>query len=79
MIIILWQGLDVLDRSSELLYSEDLHKISKGHCQERHFFLFDHQMVYCKKVRLQYTVPDFIKFRFNDQGYSLRDDSQLYF
>ena len=55
----------MLDRSSELLYSGELHKISKGHSQERHFFLFDHQMVYCKKVSLQYTctVPDFIKLQ----------------
>ena len=33
-----------------MIHSESLHKISKGHSQERHFFLFDHQIVYCKKV-----------------------------
>lgn len=44
------QGEDILGKSSELIHSGDLVKISKGHAQERHFFLFDHQMVYCKKV-----------------------------
>ena len=45
------QGEDILEKSSELIHSGELVKISKGHAQERHFFLFDHQLVYCKKVR----------------------------
>lgn len=44
------QGPDILERSTELIHSGELHKISKGHSQERHFFLFDRQLVYCKKV-----------------------------
>ena len=39
-----------MDTSSEEIFSGDLHKISKGHSQERHFILFDHQLVYCKRV-----------------------------
>ena len=45
------QGEDVLEHSTDMLHSGELHKISKGRSQERHFFLFDHQLVYCKKVR----------------------------
>lgn len=44
-----WEGEDILEKSSELIHSGELVKISKGHAQERHFFLFDHQLVYCKK------------------------------
>ena len=44
------QGDDILEMSTEMVHSGELHKISKGHSQERHFFLFDHQLVYCKKV-----------------------------
>ena len=33
-----------------MIHSSELHKISKGHSQERHFFLFDNQLIYCKKV-----------------------------
>ena len=40
----------MLSRSTLLIHSGELHKISRGHSQERIFFLFDHQMVYCKKV-----------------------------
>ena len=40
----------MIERSTEFIHSGELHKISKGHSQERHFFLFDHQLVYCKKV-----------------------------
>ena len=46
------QGEDILETSTELIYSGELHKISKGHSQERHFFLFDHQIIYCKKVHV---------------------------
>lgn len=47
------QGEDILSRSSDLIYSGELTKISPPHAksQQRMFFLFNHQMVYCKKVR----------------------------
>ena len=45
------QGDSILESSTEMVHSGELHKISKGHSQERHFFLFDHQLIYCKKVR----------------------------
>jgi hypothetical protein len=44
-----WEGEDIMKKSSELIHSGEIIKISKGHAQERHFFLFDHQLVYCKK------------------------------
>ncbi len=50
--VMLFQGEDILATSSQMLRCGELHKISKGHSQERHFFLFDHQLIYCKKVRL---------------------------
>ncbi len=47
-----YQGPDILETSTEMIHNGELHKISKGHSQERHFFLFDHQLIYCKKVYL---------------------------
>lgn len=46
------QGEDVLVRSSELIYSGELTKVShpQAKSQQRMFFLFDHQLVCCKKV-----------------------------
>ena len=45
------QGSDLSDLSSELIFSGDMSKVSSsGWHQERSFFLFDHQLVYCKKV-----------------------------
>ena len=45
------KGEDVLQRSSELIHSGDVIKTSKGGSQDRVMFLFDHQLVYCKKVK----------------------------
>ncbi|KAL5004392.1 hypothetical protein ScPMuIL_017848 [Solemya velum] len=49
-----WEGCDLLDASSELIYSNEANKInSSGWSQERYFFLFDHQLIYCKKDLLK--------------------------
>ena len=44
------KGGDVLERSSELIHSGDVIKTSNGSSQSCSMFLFDHQLVYCKKV-----------------------------
>ncbi|XP_044147334.1 rho guanine nucleotide exchange factor 4 isoform X4 [Bufo gargarizans] len=53
-----WEGEDILTRSSELIYSGELTKFSqlqsKG--QQRIVFLFDHQLVYCKKDILRRDI-----------------------
>lgn len=43
------QGEDVLARSSELIHSGELTRVVRGKTQQRSFFLFDHQLVFCKK------------------------------
>lgn len=49
-----WQGPDLLEDSSELIYAGEMNKVnSAGWSQERNFFLFDHQLVYCKKDLLK--------------------------
>lgn len=46
----LLQGSNVLERSSELIHSGELTRIVRqGKMQQRSFFLFDHQLIYCKK------------------------------
>jgi len=55
-----WEGEDLVAKSSELIYSGDLTKVnSSGWSQERRFFLFDHQLVYCKKDLLWRDVMIF--------------------
>nr|XP_033802743.1 rho guanine nucleotide exchange factor 9 isoform X1 [Geotrypetes seraphini]XP_033802744.1 rho guanine nucleotide exchange factor 9 isoform X1 [Geotrypetes seraphini] len=46
-----WEGDDILDRSSELIYTGEMSWIYQpyGRNQQRVFFLFDHQFVLCKK------------------------------
>ncbi|XP_072285415.1 uncharacterized protein [Pyxicephalus adspersus] len=46
-----WEGEDILDRSSELIYTGEMQWIYQpyGRQQQRVFFLFDHQLVLCKK------------------------------
>lgn len=54
MSIVGWEGLDILDRSSELIHSGELTRLTKqGRSQQRTFFLFDHQLVSCKKDLLR--------------------------
>ncbi|KAM6900549.1 spermatogenesis-associated protein 13 [Xenentodon cancila] len=48
--ILHWEGPDVLERSSELIHSGELTLVVRqGKMQQRSVFLFDHQLVYCKK------------------------------
>ncbi|XP_051552892.1 LOW QUALITY PROTEIN: uncharacterized protein arhgef4 [Myxocyprinus asiaticus] len=53
-----WEGEDILSRSSDLIYSGDLTKISQPQAkgQQRMFFLFDHQLVFCKKDLLRRDI-----------------------
>ncbi|KAG5268780.1 hypothetical protein AALO_G00216370 [Alosa alosa] len=48
--ILRWEGEDVLACSSELIHSGELTRVVRnGKTQQRSFFLFDHQLVFCKK------------------------------
>lgn len=52
------QGDDILDRSSELIYTGEMQWVYQpyGRQQQRVFFLFDHQLVLCKKVKVSKYV-----------------------
>ncbi|XP_068964380.1 rho guanine nucleotide exchange factor 9 isoform X1 [Petaurus breviceps papuanus] len=54
-----WEGEDILDRSSELIYTGEMSWIYQpyGRNQQRVFFLFDHQLVLCKKVTQLREAP----------------------
>ncbi|XP_035386533.1 uncharacterized protein LOC113573753 isoform X3 [Electrophorus electricus] len=53
-----WEGEDILSRSSDLIFSGELTKVTppQAKSQQRMFFLFNHQMVYCKKDLLRRDI-----------------------
>ncbi|XP_041482347.1 LOW QUALITY PROTEIN: uncharacterized protein LOC121429428 [Lytechinus variegatus] len=48
-----WEGDDVLDRSSMLIYSDEVNRVSltgRHRTSPRQLFLFDHQLIICRKL-----------------------------
>ncbi|CAB1454416.1 unnamed protein product [Pleuronectes platessa] len=90
--ILHWEGPNVLERSSELIHSGELNRaVRQGKMQQRSFFLFDHQLVFCKKDVLrrdllhyrgrldmdQTEVLDMPDGRDSDLGLTLRNALRL--
>ncbi|XP_036376566.1 spermatogenesis-associated protein 13 [Megalops cyprinoides] len=80
--ILRWEGEDVLSRSSELIHSGELTWAwPDGRTQQRVFFLFDHQMVFCKKDVLRRDLLHY-RGRLHTDGLAVQDlpdgrDAQL--
>lgn len=54
----LWDGEDLVERSSQLVHYGDLNKLSSKNSwtHEYVFFLFDHQLIYCRRDIIKRTV-----------------------